>query len=80
MLTSDGQRDDDVSMNARAPNRLQQALTLEWIGQTAASLLWGTSVFAYGISGPGDWLQLGAAMSWLVANLAALGRNPDQSG
>ena len=80
MLTSAGQRDDDVSLNAQAPNRLQQALRLEWLGQTAAALLWGTSVFVYGISAPGDWLQLGAATAWLVANLAALVRNPDQSG
>ena len=30
------------------------------------------SVFVYGISSTGDWLQLGAASCWMVANLATL--------
>lgn len=52
--------------------RIARALRLEWLGQMAASLLWIGSVFSYGITSAGDWLQLLAASSWLVANLAAL--------
>ena len=51
---------------------LKRALRLEWLGQTAASLFWITSVFVYGISSSGDWLQLDAASAWLVANIATL--------
>lgn len=45
---------------------------LDWAGQMAASLFWTISVFVYGIEGTGDILQLCAALSWFVANLAAL--------
>ena len=50
--------------------RLQQALRIEWLAQTTASLCWIASVFAYGISSTGDWLQLIAGSSWLIANLS----------
>ena len=52
-------------------SRLSKALRIEWLGQTAACLLWISSVLMYGISSSGDWLQLLAATSWLVANIAA---------
>ncbi|MGB0717268.1 MAG: hypothetical protein ACPGXK_15425 [Phycisphaerae bacterium] len=55
------------------PSLLDRMLRIEWLGQTVASLSWIASVFAYGITGPGDWLQLLAASSWLVANIAAVG-------
>ena len=51
---------------------VQKMLRVEWFGQTMASTCWMVSVFVYGISSPGDWLQLAAASSWLVANLASL--------
>ena len=44
----------------------------DWLGQVAASLFWIVSVFIYGISSTGDWLQLAAASSWFIANLASL--------
>lgn len=47
-------------------------MSLEWLGQTGASLCWIASVFTYGISSNGDWLQLFAASSWLIANLSVL--------
>ena len=53
-------------------DRPSKALSIEWLGQTAASLLWIGSVLMYGISSGGDVLQLLAASSWLVANIAAL--------
>ncbi len=54
------------------PNWMKKALRVEWLGQTMASLFWIVSVFTYGISATGDWLQLFAASAWLVANIAAL--------
>ena len=55
-----------------AGTRLQKAMSLEWLGQTGASLCWIASVLTYGISSNGDWLQLFAASSWLIANLSVL--------
>ena len=51
---------------------LARMLRLEWLGQTVASLCWILSVFSYGVSSVGDWLQLAAASAWMMANLAAL--------
>ena len=56
----------------RLPVVLRRAIRIEWAGQTAASLCWIASVFAYGISSRGDWLQLCAASAWLLANTAAI--------
>ena len=50
-----------------APSR---RLRIEWLAQTIASLCWIASVFSYGLSSTGDWLQLAAASAWLIANLA----------
>ena len=54
------------------PRRLSGLRSIEWLGQTAASLLWIGSVLAYGITTAGDWLQLTAASAWLVANVATV--------
>ena len=51
---------------------VSRILRLGWLGQTVASLCWIVSVFLYGIERPADVLQLVAASSWLVANVAAL--------
>ena len=51
---------------------LSKATSVEWLGQTIASLCWIYSVFAYGITSNGDWLQLVAGLSWFVANIASL--------
>ena len=37
--------------------RLEKMLSIEWLGQTLASLCWIISVFTYGIASTGDWLQ-----------------------
>lgn len=62
------------------PSLLSKALRLEWLGQTVASLCWIASVFVYGISATGDWLQLAAASAWFVANIAALQSGSDTNG
>ena len=51
---------------------LSGALEVSWLGQTIASLAWIASVFSYGISATGDWLQLLAASAWLISNVATL--------
>ncbi len=57
----------------------KSALSIEWLGQTLASLCWIISVFVYesnvGLWSTGDWLQLGAASCWMVANVATLVSN-----
>ena len=65
---------DDRRVDRRPPRRLRldKLRQVEWLGQTVASLCWITSVFVYGLSSMGDWLQLAAATAWLTANLAAL--------
>ena len=60
------------SVTAATPSWVEKVLRIEWLGQTVASICWIVSVFTYGISSTGDWLQLAAASSWLVANLAAV--------
>ena len=52
--------------------RIGKMLSLEWLGQSLASLCWIISVFVYGIEGAGDWLQLGAASFWMVSNLSTI--------
>ena len=52
--------------------RIGKILSIQWLGQTLASLCWIISVFVYGIEGPGDWLQLGAASFWMMSNLSLI--------
>lgn len=67
--TSEDRRKGADSSTPRSP--LARAMRVEWLGQTIASLCWIASVFVYGISSTGDWLQLFAASAWLVANVAS---------
>ena len=67
---------EESGMDAPArPGLVERAMKLDWLGQALASMLWITSVFVYGIESTGDWLQLGAASAWFVANVAALVSN-----
>ncbi len=63
-----------AAVAASDPKRglLAKALRIPWLGQTVASLCWILSVFAYGITSSGDWLQLCAASAWLAANIVTL--------
>ena len=56
----------------------QPSLRIEWLGQTAASLCWITSVFVYGLESAGDYLQLSAASAWFIANVSTLA--PERRG
>jgi len=59
-------------MLSKNETRIRKMLSFEWLGQTLASLCWIVSVFVYGISSTGDWLQLGAASCWLMSNIAII--------
>ena len=52
--------------------RISKMMSLEWLGQTIASGAWIVSVFVYGLSSTGDYLQLVAASSWMLSNIAAV--------
>ena len=61
----------DIS-TAPIQTRLEKMSSLEWLGQTVASLCWIISVFSYGINSTGDWLQLLAASSWMLSNISSI--------
>ena len=52
--------------------RISKMMSLEWLGQTIASGAWIVSVFVYGLSSTGDYLQLVAASAWMLSNIAAI--------
>ncbi len=61
---------NDAPKTAIDPDpRSLRSLGVAWAGQTLASLCWIGSVFAYGLSDLGDYLQLSAASAWFIANL-----------
>ena len=66
------QNDINHADAAQSPGRFQKVLRIDWLAQTTASLCWIASVFAYGISSSGDWLQLVAGTSWLIANISSV--------
>ena len=68
--TSSGATTEKTDGNA--PTRMQKATSLDWLGQTLASLCWIISVFAYGLESTGDYLQLTAASAWFIANASTL--------
>ena len=61
-----------VLVSNSTQTRIEKMLSIEWLGQTVACMFWIISVFSYGISSNGDWLQLFAASSWLLSNIAAI--------
>ena len=52
--------------------KISKMMSIEWLGQTVASGAWIVSVFVYGLASTGDYLQLVAASSWMLSNVAAL--------
>ena len=74
MLGGEGKQAlDNVSISSSLnQTRFAKMLSFEWLGQTLASLCWIISVFSYGISSTGDWLQLMAASSWMLSNIASV--------
>ena len=67
---------ENVDFSAKSvQTRIEKILSIEWLGQTAASVFWIGSIFTYGLNSNGDYLQLFAASSWLLANIATILRN-----
>ena len=67
---------DNVNQNTNHTtsknSRINKMMSLEWLGQTVASGAWIVSVFVYGLASTGDYLQLVAASSWMLSNVAAV--------
>ena len=73
MLTGDDNQSlESLNFSRPIETRLSKMMSFEWIGQTLASLCWIISVFGYGLSSAGDWLQLMAASSWMLSNIASI--------
>ena len=74
MLTGDDNQSLERLNVSSSPveTRVSKMMSFEWIGQTLASLCWIISVFVYGISSTGDLLQLMAASSWMLSNIASI--------
>ena len=73
MLTGDDNQSlESLNFSRPIETRLSKMMSFEWLGQTLASLCWIISVFIYGISSTGDWLQLMAASSWMLSNVASI--------
>ncbi|MEM7812481.1 MAG: hypothetical protein AAF532_13480 [Planctomycetota bacterium] len=62
----------NVASKTAVPGRRNMTIRLSWAGQMVASVFWAVSVFVYGEFALGDWIQLAAAVSWGIANVAAL--------
>ena len=69
MLTGNG---EGAAASGARRSRLARVRSIEWLGQTAASVCWIGSMLTYGLRSGGDWLQLFAASAWLLANIAAI--------
>ena len=74
MLSSAANSDSGETVLMPVANRtkIEKIMNVGWLGQTIASLCWILSVFSYGIETTGDWLQLFAASSWMVSNIAGI--------
>ena len=72
MLTGDDNQSLERLNVSSSPveTRVSKMMSFEWIGQTLASLCWIISVF--GLNSTGDWLQLMAASSWMLSNIASI--------
>ena len=62
----------NVSNTESRNTRINKMMSLEWLGQTVASGAWSVSVFVYGLASTGDYLQLVAASSWMLSNIATI--------
>ena len=77
MLNQTSSGETNQKTDGSAPTRMQKATSLDWLGQTLASLCWIISVIVYANGEPssmenGDWLQLAAASCWMASNIASL--------
>lgn len=75
LTDNDDSNNDEVGGMSTSP-RISKVMSFEWLGQTLASMCWIVSVFVYetdvNLWSNGDWLQLAAASSWMMSNIASV--------
>lgn len=72
LLNNKEESNNTLSQKNNSHTRVGKMMSIEWLGQTIASGSWIISVFVYGLSSTGDYLQLVAASSWMLSNIAAV--------
>ena len=72
MLNENNNIKKSITATQSNNTRISKMMSLEWLGQTIASGAWIVSVFVYGLASTGDYLQLVAASSWMLSNVAAV--------
>ncbi|DAC59736.1 MAG TPA: hypothetical protein D7I03_03535 [Candidatus Poseidoniales archaeon] len=72
MLNNDEDSNNTASQKNKSQTRMGKMMSIEWLGQTIASGSWIVSVFVYGLTSTGDYLQLVAASSWMLSNIASV--------
>ena len=72
LLNNKEESNNTSSQKNNPQTRMGKMMSIEWLGQTIASGSWIISVFVYGLSSTGDYLQLVAASSWMLSNIAAV--------
>ena len=72
LLNNKEESNNTSSQQNNSQTRMGKMMSIEWLGQTIASGSWIISVFFYGLSSTGDYLQLVAASSWMLSNIAAV--------
>ena len=72
MLNESDNANQNTAITESNNSRISKMMSLEWLGQTVASGTWIVSVFVYGLSSTGDYLQLVAASSWMLSNIASV--------
>ena len=72
MLNDNEDTNNSASQSNTSQTRMGKMMSIEWLGQTIASGSWIVSVFVYGLASTGDYLQLVAASSWMLSNIASV--------
>ena len=72
MLNESNNANQNTAITESNNSRISKIMSLEWLGQTVASGALIVSVFVYGLASTGDYLQLVAASSWMLSNIAAV--------
>ena len=72
MLNESDNANQNTIITESNNSRISKMMSLEWLGQTVASGAWIVSVFVYGLESAGYYLQLVAASSWMLSNIAAV--------
>ena len=72
LLNDNEDSNNTASQKNNSQTRMGKMMSIEWLGQTIASGSWIVSVFVYGLSSTGDYLQLVAASSWMLSNIASV--------